>query len=201
MLLTNAEVYADNPEFQRDMLATVRASVGKITRLLSRLQAERQERDHALITPAERLRDLVDACQMTRQREIVFSDQSGGAGAAIDPDAFDAVATHLLNNAVEASDPGTPVRVDLRVEAHGVVVDIIDHGTGMAPEFIRDELFRPLRSTKGDGHGIGAYQARELVRDAGGDLLVLSRPNAGTTMRVILPSVRPSVAEPASAEA
>jgi putative PEP-CTERM system histidine kinase len=201
MLLTNAEVYADNPEFQRDMLATVRASVGKITRLLSRLQAERQERDHALITPAERLRDLVDACRMTRQRDIVFSDRSAGAGAAIDPDAFDAVATHLLNNAVEAAKPGTPVRVDLRVEAHGVVVDIVDHGQGMAPEFIRDELFRPLRSTKGDGHGIGAYQARELVRDAGGDLLVLSHPGAGTTMRIILPSVRPGVAEPALAEA
>ena len=86
------------------------------------------------------------------------------------------------------------------MEPHGVVVDIIDHGRGMAPEFIRDELFRPLRSTKGDGHGIGAYQARELLRDAGGDLLVLSRPGAGTTMRIILPSVRPGVAEPASAE-
>jgi putative PEP-CTERM system histidine kinase len=201
MLLTNAEVYADNPEFQRDMLATVRASVGKITRLLSRLQVERQERDHALITPAERLRDLVDTCQMTRRQEIVFSDHSGGAGAAIDPDAFDAVATHLLNNAVEASEPGAAVQVDLRVEAHGVVVDIIDRGQGMAPEFVRDELFRPLRSTKGDGHGIGAYQARELLRDAGGDLLVLSRLKAGTTMRIILPSVRPNVAEPASVEA
>jgi putative PEP-CTERM system histidine kinase len=201
MLLTNAEVYADNPEFQRDMLATVRASVGKITRLLSRLQVERQERDHALITPAERLRDLVELCQMTKSRQILFSDQSSGAGAAIDPDAFDAVATHLLNNAVEASEPGRPVLVDLRVEAHGVVVDIIDHGQGMAPEFVRDELFRPLRSTKGDGHGIGAYQARELLRDAGGDLLVLSRPRTGTTMRIILPSVRPSHVEPASAEA
>jgi putative PEP-CTERM system histidine kinase len=201
MLLTNAEVYADNPEFQRDMLATVRASVGKITRLLSRLQVERQERDHALITPADRLRDLIDTCQMTRNRDIVFSDRTDGAGAAIDPDAFDAVATHLLNNAVEASDPGAVVRVDLRVEAHGVVVDIIDCGPGMAAEFVRDELFRPLRSTKDDGHGIGAYQARELLRDAGGDLLVLSRPGAGTTMRAILPSVRPNVAEPASAEA
>ena len=60
MLLTNAEVHADNPEFQRDMLATVRASVGKISRLLSRLQAERQERDHALITPGSRLRELIE---------------------------------------------------------------------------------------------------------------------------------------------
>ena len=71
----------------------------------------------------------------------------------------------------------------------------------MSPEFVRDELFRPLRSTKGDGHGIGAFQARELLRDAGGDLLVLSRENAGTTMRMILPLVRPGMTEPESAEA
>ena len=202
MLLSNAEVHADNPEFQRDMLATVRASVGKITRLLSRLQVERQERDHGLITPAERLRDLVGACRGSRDRDIVLLDHSDGAGAAIDPDAFDAVVTHLLNNAAEASEPGASVTVDLRIEAHGVVVvDIIDRGAGMTPEFVRDELFRPLRSTKGDGHGIGAYQARELLRDAGGDLLVLSRRHGGTTMRIILPSVRLIAAAVAAAEA
>jgi putative PEP-CTERM system histidine kinase len=198
MLLSNAEVYADNPEFQRDMLATVRASVGKITRLLSRLQVERQERDHALITPAERLRGLVAACRSTRHRQITIADRSDGVGAAIDPDAFDAVVIHLLNNAAEASAPDQTVRVDLRTEAHGVVVDIVDQGPGMAAEFVRDDLFRPLRSTKGDGHGIGAYQARELLRDVGGDLLVLSKPNGGTTMRIILPLVRPAVDEGAS---
>jgi len=201
MLLTNAEVYADNPEFQRDMLATVRASVGKITRLLSRLQAERQERDAGLITPAERLRDIVEAARMTSRRTVVMRDHGGSAGAAIDPDAFDAVVTHLLNNAMDASDADTDIEIDLRVEAHGVVVDIVDQGPGMAAEFVRDELFRPLRTTKGGGHGIGAYQARELLRDAGGDLLVISKPNMGTTMRLILPSVRASIAEPTSAEA
>jgi putative PEP-CTERM system histidine kinase len=200
MLLTNAEVYADNPEFQRDMLATVRASVGKITRLLSRLQPDRQEREHALITPVDRLRDLVKATEVTSQRQIVVHDRSDGAGATIDPDAFDAVTTHLLNNAMEASGADTPVRITLRLEAHGVVIDIIDQGSGMPPEFVRDELFRPLRSTKGGGHGIGAYQAREILRDAGGDLLVLSRSGAGTTMRIILPAVRLDLAEPVSAE-
>jgi signal transduction histidine kinase len=119
-------------------------------------------------------------------------------GVAIDPDAFDAVVTHLLNNAIEAS--AGAIRVELRAEARGVVLDIIDQGRGMTAEFIRDELFRPLRSTRSGGHGIGAYQARELVRDAGGDLLVLSQPDAGTTMRVILPSLRPAVAAPAAAE-
>ncbi len=201
MLLTNAEVYADNPEFQRDMLATVRASVGKITRLLSRLQVERQERDHAMITPSERLRELIDLHRLTGAVDIIFNDDSNGAGAAIDPDAFDTVTTHLLNNAAEASRPTVPVRVELRVEALSVVVDIIDHGPGMTAEFVRDELFRPFSSTKHSGHGIGAYQARELLRGAGGDLLVISRPGAGTTMRIILPSVQPRMAEWAPVEA
>jgi putative PEP-CTERM system histidine kinase len=201
MLLTNAEVYADNPEFQRDMLATVRASVGKITRLLTRLEAERQERDHALITPAERLRALIEERRITAEPDIVFRDESTGVGAAIDPDAFDTVVVHLLNNAVEASDPDGVIRVNLHAEAGGIVIDITDRGPGMKPEFVRDELFRPLRSTKSGGHGIGAYQARELLRTAGGDLVVISKPDEGTTMRVVLPALRPSVAEPASAEA
>ena len=76
-----------------------------------------------------------------------------------------------------------------------MVVDIIDEGPGMTPEFIRDELFRPFATTKGGGHGIGAYQARELLREAGGDLLVFSKPNSGTTMRLLLPSVGAAVEE------
>jgi len=188
MLLTNAEVHADNPDFQRDMLGTVRASVAKITRLLARLQADRQERTHALITPAERLREIADACRISSGAAITLEDDGTAGGVAIDPEAFDAVATHLLNNAVEASAPGEPVRLRLRQEGLNVVIDIVDTGPGMTPEFIRDELFRPFATTKGGGHGIGAYQSRELLRDAGGDLLVLSRKGEGTTMRLLLPS-------------
>jgi hypothetical protein len=48
---------------------------------------------------------------------------------------------------------------------------------------------RPSRRTstsKRQGSGIGAWQARELLREAGSELSVLSRPGAGTTMRVLL---------------
>jgi signal transduction histidine kinase len=118
----------------------------------------------------------------------LFATQLGGV--AIDPESFDAVAAHLLNNAIEASPPTTQVHVEVRREALSMVIDIIDQGPGMSPEFIRDELFRPFASTKGDGHGVGVYQARELLREAGGDLLVLSRVGSGTTMRLLLPMVR-----------
>src|SRR5262249_32297436 len=126
MLLTNAEVHADNPEFQRDMLATVRASVGKITRLLTRLQADRQERSHALIRPLRRLQAIVEATGQVAGTAVELADDGGGAGVAIDPESFDAVVQHLLNNAIEASGTGNPVQVVLRHEPLSVVVDIID---------------------------------------------------------------------------
>jgi putative PEP-CTERM system histidine kinase len=195
MLLTNAQVHADNPEFQRDMLATVRASVGKITRLLTRLEADRQERDHSLISPLQRLRGIVEVTRQISETAIELSADAESAGVAIDPEAFDAVVQHVLNNAIEASEARAPVHVRLRHEALSVVVDIVDEGPGMTPEFIRDELFRPFSTTKGGGHGIGAYQARELLRQAGGDLLVLSRKPGGTTMRLMLPAVRSAVAD------
>ena len=59
----------------------------------------------------------------------------------------------------------------------------------MNETFIRDELFLPFRSTKSGGYGIGAFQTRELIRMAGGDIEVISKPGAGTTMRIALPVV------------
>ena len=59
----------------------------------------------------------------------------------------------------------------------------------MDAAFVRDELFQPFRSTKSGGYGIGAFQTRELIRTAGGDLEVISKKGGGTTMRILLPLV------------
>ena len=100
-------------------------------------------------------------------------------------DAFDTVVTHLLNNAVEAS-PGQAVRVRIHHEATRIVVEIIDHGPGMSADFVRDRLFQPFHTDKVGGSGIGAFQARELLREAGADLVVSSGEGVGTTMTMIL---------------
>jgi signal transduction histidine kinase len=118
---------------------------------------------------------------------LVEAEGRPAGAAAISADRFDAAVTHLLDNAVEASPPGEPVRVTVREVAGRVEVDIVDRGPGMTAEFIRDELFRPLSTSKPQGSGIGAWQARELLREAGGELTVLSRPGAGTTMRLVIP--------------
>lgn len=209
LLLSNAEMHWANPEFQRDMLGTVRASVGRISGMLAKLQARERGLGPAVIAPIERLKALAaagarrhaGAAGAAARVAIGLDDDGQAAGVAMDGAAFDAVVEHLLDNALEASAGAGEVRIRIRHEGLSVVIDIIDGGGGMTPEFIRDRLFQPFASTKSGGHGIGAYQARELLREAGGDLLVLSRPGAGTTMRLLLPAVGMRVENPAAMSA
>ena len=203
LLLSNAERHMDNPAFRQDMLETIRASVGKIGTTLARLQEPAspgsglQAAGSAAppFSPGERLaRILAERCDAGEGRVTLQRD--GMAGETSMPEAgFDAAVTHLLDNALEASDAAAPVRIELRHEGRRATVDIVDRGSGMSPEFVRDRLFRPFASSKPQGHGIGAFQARSLLREAGGDLVVLSAPGRGTTMRLALPLVaecRPS---------
>jgi signal transduction histidine kinase len=67
------------------------------------------------------------------------------------------------------------------------MIEVVDSGTGMSAEFVRSRLFRPFDSTKSGGFGIGAYEARELVRAMRGRLEVESREGLGSRFAVILP--------------
>ena len=66
----------------------------------------------------------------------------------------------------------------------------------MDATFIRERLFRPFETTKGErGFGIGAYQAREFVRKSGGSIEVESTPGRGTRFVLRLP-LAPMLAAP-----
>ena len=197
LLLTNARSHISNPEFQKDMLETVESSVRKITALLDRLERPEPDRAPAALAPLHRLEALVGTYRRVRQAKLLLEHDGSTGTAAMGAEAFEAAMTHLLNNAVEASG-GAPVTIRVRHESRRVVIDVIDVGTGMSPEFVRDQLFRPFGTSKQGGSGIGAYQARDLVREAGGELEVISEPGRGTTMRLLLP--RTDVLEAAPAE-
>ncbi len=188
LLLGNAEAHIADPEFQRDMLLTVRAATARIDGLIARLREPAEAAPppaplrHSADLP-ERLRRIAAA----RRADVVIEGNPPTAPLAIEAEALDTAIGHLLDNAVEASVPRVPVTLRLHRAEGREVLDITDRGPGMTEAFIRNELFRPLRTGRPDGNGIGAWQARELMREAGGALEVLSRPGIGTTMRLVLP--------------
>ena len=66
------------------------------------------------------------------------------------------------------------------------VVEVIDNGAGMSPEFLRDRLFRPFETTKPDGVGLGLATASQIVRFHRGTIRILSQPGGGTVVRVVV---------------
>ena len=57
----------------------------------------------------------------------------------------------------------------------------------MSKEFMEQSLFRPFKTTKKNGMGIGLFQSKMIVEAHGGRMEVESEENVGTTFRVLLP--------------
>jgi signal transduction histidine kinase len=111
------------------------------------------------------------------------------AWVRMDRDELGSVLLHLVRNAQDATPADGRIAVRLGGSAGAIVITVTDTGCGMDGAFIRDRLFRPFDSTKGAaGMGIGAYQARHVVRQAGGEVDVRSRPGEGTVFTVRLPA-------------
>jgi len=181
MMLANAERHISEPEFQADMLVTVAASANRINTLIARLR-QPEEATVPNISPMERISRLVH----DHSHPISLYGEADVL-VAIAPERFDAAIIHLLDNAVEASEEYSAVVIRVTEDTASVTIEITDNGAGMSASFIRESLFRPLRSGRANGNGIGAWQARDLIRGAGGELTVISAPGRGTTMRIALP--------------
>lgn len=188
LMVKNAAKHRDNPAFQDDMIQTVQDSVEKMNRLLVRLHADSVRGPKSVVELASLLRKAV-ADKSGAPHMITFDCQADGLAVAADEDRLAAVVEHLIQNALEASPQDGVVRVRLRDQDGDAIIEIEDSGPGMDAEFIRNHLFRPFKTTKGAGYGIGVYESREFVREMGGRLDVLSEPGKGTTMRVSLPIV------------
>lgn len=186
LLARNAEKHAENPAFRADMLLTLRNSSDKLQALLARLGRYGQHSGDALAPVAidELLAKLAD--RYRGQHEVIVVDRSACIAMA-DRDGLEQALVHLLQNAIDASSEGTPVFIDVRSEQSQAVIAVVDSGCGMSPEFVRSQLFKPFHSSKAGGFGIGAFEARELIRGMGGKLEVESREGLGTRFIMRLP--------------
>jgi len=108
----------------------------------------------------------------------------------LERDAAVQVLNNLLGNAIESlPERRGKVTVAITREADTCRLDVSDNGHGIAPEFAREHLFRPFRTTKENGLGIGLYQCKTTVEAVGGKIAIRSDLNVGTTVSVTLPAL------------
>lgn len=193
LLARNAERHADNPEFQKDMISTLQASVGKMSDLLRMVGRESgnltNTGEAVEVVDLNDLLSTVAAAARRAYTNISVENSESSLPVKGEPGRLEYMFTHLVQNAVDASPNGKPITIRLNEGSAAANVQIEDQGTGMSASFIRNELFQPFHSTKEGGFGIGVFEAREIARAHGGDIQVRSTPEVGTTFSVVLPLV------------
>ncbi len=191
LLSHNAEEHIGNPEFQQDALKTLKLIVSKMNGMVSNLTVLSKG---IQINPARmNVNEVVEETLSALNGNVsgkVLKDLEEIPLINADSGQLQKVFLNLLLNAIEASSPGEP---DKKIMVHtysrngDVILSVADQGCGMTEEFINTDLFKPFRSSKSNGLGIGLFQCKKIIDAHSGILEVKSEVGKGSEFRVILP--------------
>lgn len=106
--------------------------------------------------------------------------------AAIDSSHIERALINLIDNAIDASKPGTVVIVTAALDRGGIVFIIKDDGSGMDRETLTN-LFMPFFTTKNEGTGLGMPISRKVIEAHAGTLSITSKQGVGTEAKIRLP--------------
>lgn len=98
---------------------------------------------------------------------------------------------NLLDNAIEATQrapmPHEPVEVLIKLSARELIIEVADHGVGIAPA-IREHIFERGVTTKTRGdHGIGLYLTESYITRTGGTIEVSDNVPRGAIFSLFIP--------------
>jgi putative PEP-CTERM system histidine kinase len=190
LIESNARIHGTNPEFVADAFVTVGDAVQKMKRMLANL---RQMQSDVEVGDVVDIRDVVREGVKRKSNETpapTLTTTNEPLRVRAGRDRLQSVVEHLLQNAIEATDPDGSIAVSVDKDGGKARITITDTGCGMARDFVNNRLFKPFDTTKGKaGMGIGAYESRHVVASMKGELFVDSTPGKGTRFTIVLPCV------------
>jgi PAS domain S-box-containing protein len=195
----------DNPERIEEGLAMVEEGMERIS-ALSRNMLNFAREWKADLQKVD-LSDLIESIrELNRQAAvdhgvILRHEVSEGLPPVLcDPKLIHMATTDILVNAIDACTEkryadGQSAEIVLRTylgeNGDFAVIEVRDNGCGMTEE-IRRNIFTPFFSTKDTlGTGLGLALTARIIRVHGGEILVDSEPDRGTTFRVNIPKDGP----------
>lgn len=194
LVVSNAERHRHNPDFVDDAFSTITNATTKMERMLAQLRKGRLEvSDRQKQVDINKMLLTVIEEHKTKLPVPEYQASIRDVNVLSNEDRLAAVIGHLIQNAQEATDESGSVSISLATQEGWAVIEIKDTGVGMDEEFMRNALFRPFKTTKGNaGMGIGVYESREFIASLGGRLEVSSTPGVGTSFFIYLRVAQPA---------
>ena len=147
----------------------------------------------------EAARDQVQQSVQQHHLEVTIDDD---VPVRLDPRLTAAAIAHLLENAAQYAPAGTAIDVRARVGDDGLVIQVRDHGPGIAAadlphifdRFYRGGAAKPVRA----GTGMGLWIARGLLAAERGRLWAENCGDGGAQFTIAVPAAVRDQAQPAS---
>ncbi len=190
---SSAELALDGPitetrETSSDIIIEVDRLEGMVRELLLYSQAPSGEIGEIDIGPVleEVIRSFARDADR-RRAEMKLDVAQGLPRVRADGVAIAQVFNSLLSNALDALSLGGKIMIAARLAPRGrmVEIEIRDTGKGISRAQMGD-LFKPFRTTKAKGLGMGLALAERIVRRFGGTLAIDSEEGIGTRVKVSL---------------
>lgn len=188
LVVDNAEEHIANHDFQRDAIQTIRKTLVKMKGLTQRLKSIPEKLSQTTkVTDLGRLsRDTV--AEFSKIRGATRIEYTGvPVFSSVDAEEIMKVIVNLVQNALNAGSDKASVMVTTSVEQGCACIRVSDSGSGIEPDFLKNQLFKPFRTTRESGLGIGLYQCKQIVEAHEGRIEVTSELGKGTVFTVCLP--------------
>ena len=196
LIVGNMERHFDNEQFRVDAMKSLtsatdklRAIVARLSRPVTSLSGEHKMPRKVDVVPILK-RSIKATAEPTANQHEINVELPDELYAFVDAERIEEVFENLILNAIEAMahKHGTLTIAADKTAKGQPKITFTDNGCGMTENFLKESLFRPFRTTKKAGVGLGLYTCREVVAASGGSIEVESAEGVGTTFRVVLPS-------------
>ncbi len=141
--------------------------------------------------------------QIAKQNNIVLSYHEPQSVPPVmgDADRLEQVFINIIDNAMKYTPSGGAINVDIIPEEGCVRICIADTGAGIPSDKIdrvKEKFFKANSTVRGSG--IGLAVADEIIKHHNGLLLIDSTEGVGTTVTVVLPTVKKANLEQSNAD-
>src|SRR4030042_3127903 len=188
LTMQNLPIHFDNPDFRDDASRIIEQSVAKVNNMCNHLSMLSKKVEVKKVeTDLNELINTSLSCLNGSTKVSLIQDLNPMSKLMIDPEQVQKVLINLLLNANEAIGNGGEIRLATEQRDGWVILSVSDDGCGMSKEFMEHSLFRPFKTTKRQGMGIGLFQSKMIVEAHQGRIEVDSEKGRGTTFRVFLP--------------
>lgn len=191
LLSQNAKRNMDNPEFQKDAMNTINQTVTRMKGLIEKLSTVRKglELKTEIAEVSQLIGNALAKMAPSEIKDVIITKKIGDlAPVSVDRESIEMVILNILTNAYDAIHKVGKIDIIVLQNGGNINIVISDTGVGMSEDFIENSLFRPFKSTKSLGFGIGLYQCKDVVESHGGRIDVESALGKGTTFTIVLPA-------------